>query len=468
MMIDPQPATRPFARGARILLFTIPALCFAASVWLRPAGRLGPPEKAEWIDQLVYDDNDFAAYALRGLNHFLGRHAGRREAPERMEENYAEALREPRPLSESYYLEYPHAALMLFHLPYLFASVSGGAPATLLDGAHEDLVYHVPRGDESGLWEQFHRIVTSYMFMMVAFHAALVAVLAAGYLSNGGLAYRGLLLLLPGVLFFSLNRFDVIPALLTALSLACLGRGRTTASAMLMAAGTLIKVYPIFLAPLVIRYLLSDKNQRAAAEWTAVYGATMLAFLGPAMLTWGIDEVTAPYVVQLSRRHEGLTAYNYLIPLDDLRDELAGNGSVGRIFRLGSLALVMGLMLVRPIRDLSGVLRRGAVVLIVFIALSVFYSPQWVLWLTPLLLPLASRQRHLVALIVAMDLLTWGQWPVACNLARIFEMEDYHRAVVLTLLAWSRFAALGLIVRELLRADRVSEPAREIVSPALA
>jgi hypothetical protein len=454
-----------------VLLFIVPMLCFGASVWVRPSGRLGPPESVPWIHQLLYDDNDFAAYALRGLNDSLGRHAGRRDAPERVEsEEYADGLCNRRSLEPEYYLEYPHAALLLFEVPCLFGPVVTEAPAALLDGAHEDVVEHVPREEESGVWEYFHRTVTAYMLVMVAFHAALVAVLAAGYLPAGGLSYRGLLLILPGALFFTLNRFDVVPALLTALSFACLGRGRSTASAVLLGAGTLIKVYPIFLAPFVVRYLLTTEAPRKATRWAIAYGITMAAFLMPAAQVWGVSEVAAPYIVQLSRKAEGLTAYVYLIPLEDLRDVLAGNGFIGRSFRLGSLALALGLLLARPIPDLAGVLRRGAIVLIVFITLSVFYSPQWVLWLTPLLLPLAGRQRSLIALIAGLDLVTWGQWPIACNLACTFELDNYPRDVILTLLAFARFALLGLIVWNVLRADRSAAPTTEAVGalPALA
>src|SRR5262249_54352487 len=160
-----------------------------------------------WIHQILYDDNDFAAYALRGLNDSLGRHAGRRDAPELADpDDYAEGLRKNRSLEPEYYLEYPHAALLLFKLPYLFVPVPAEAPATLLDGAHEDVVLHLPNEEESVVWDYFYRTATWYMLMMVAFHAALVAVLAAGYLPEGGLGYRGLLLILPGALFFTLNR----------------------------------------------------------------------------------------------------------------------------------------------------------------------------------------------------------------------------------------------------------------------
>ncbi len=487
MTADPRPAARPPARAAHLLPFVVPALCCALAIAFRPAGRLGPPDASPWLDQILYDDNDLGAMALRGLNARLGRDAGRREPPRQLtSEEYAEALRTPRPREPRYYLEYPHAALLLFELPYLLEPVSPTVPAPLLDGDYQNMVYHRPRGDEeAALWGRFHRVVTAYGMMMVASYAGLVAVLAVGYLPGGGLGYRGLLLILPGTLFFSLNRFDVVPALLTALSLASLGRGRLTASALLLAAGTLVKVFPLFLAPFVVRHLLTARTRRAAGCWVAAYAAGLAAFLWPAVGVWGAEAVAAPYRVQLSRQREGFTAYDYFIPGAALRDELSGNGPVGRGFRFGALALVAGLLLVRPIPELAGVLRRGAVVLVVFMCLSVFYSPQWVLWLTPLLLPLAGRQSRIVPLAAALDLLTWAQWPVAFNVVQLLGLDKpplapdgtpvlglslYAGDVLLGVLSYARFAVLGLIVWGVLRADRAPapEPSPAEPSPAVA
>jgi hypothetical protein len=475
MSADPPAVARPPKRRVYLLAFVVPALCCVLAAALRPEGRLGPPEDLPWLDQLLYDDNDFAAFALRGLNSRLGREAGRRDDPKTLsDEEYADSLREDQPLKPRYYLEYPHAALLLFRVPFLFEAELPSAPNALLDGPHVPLVYHTPSEDEAELWRFFHRVVTSYAVMMVVFYAALVAVLALGYLPGGDLGYRGLLVILPGVLFYSLNRFDVVPALLTALGFALLGRGRVTASAVALAAGTLVKVYPVFLAPLVVRYLVTSRSPRAAAGWAAAYAGAIAAFLVPAVGVWGAEQVAAPYVVQLSRKLEGMTAYNFLIPGDGLRAELAGNGPVGRGFRLGTLALVSALLLVRPIPELAGVLRRGAVVLITFISLSVFYSPQWIVWLVPLLLPLAGRQRPLLQLAAALDLLTWGQWPLGANLMGIFDLFEWPPTlesvssmglslsagnVLLTILAYARYAVLGAIVWNLLRADRSAVPA---------
>ncbi len=60
--------------------------------------------------------------------------------------------------------------------------------------------------------------------------------------------------------------------------------------------------------------------------------------------------------------------------------------------------------------NLASLLRRSAVVLILFQTLLVFYSPQFILWLMPFLLPLSGRHRRLIWLVVSLDLATWVIW----------------------------------------------------------
>jgi hypothetical protein len=93
----------------------------------------------------------------------------------------------------------------------------------------------------------------------------------------------------------------------------------------------------------------------------------------------------------------------------------AGNDVLGRGFRFGTMALVMAaLCLTRP-PDLASVLRRGAVAIIVFAGLAVFYSPQWILWFSPLLIPLAGRSWSVLALVAALDIATYLTFPIVID-----------------------------------------------------
>ena len=235
--------------------------------------------------------------------------------------------------------------------------------------------------------------------------------LRIGYVPGGDLRSNGLLLLLPASLYFSLFRFDIIPTLLTALSLVCLGRRYWLASGAILGLAVLVKVYPILLAPLILRYILvpgaSDgRGWRAALLWVAGGIGVAVCCLVPTLGTSGWEAVWTPYQFQLNREPFYWTPYGFYLP-----SSLADNSPLSRGFRLGTLVVAVLGLAAWPVRDMASLLRRGTVILIVFISLSVVFSPQWILWLAPLVLPLASRSWLLTILVVAIDLTTFLMWP---------------------------------------------------------
>src|SRR5262249_28162587 len=152
---------------------------------------------------------------------------------------------------------------------------------------------HWPAGDEEeNLWRRFRRAIRVYEALMVLCFFGLVLTLRAGYDRTGALTSDGLLLLLPATLYFTLNRFDVVPTLLTALSLRCLGRRWIVASACFLAAGAMVKVFPAVLAPLMLRYLLPDR--RGALRWGAAFVVTAAALVLWPLLREGWQAVWAP------------------------------------------------------------------------------------------------------------------------------------------------------------------------------
>jgi hypothetical protein len=234
--------------------------------------------------------------------------------------------------------------------------------------------------------------------------------------------------------------------MLMALSLACLGRERLVASAVLMALATLVKIYPALVAVLMIRYLSVDRRKTAA--WASAYGLSLLAFLAATLWLSGWEATLAPYRFQLARDSDSLSLYGTVFP-----GWLGENTPLGKVFRLGAVLSILTWLTWTATADLSSLLRRGAIILAIFVALQVFYSPQWIVWLTPLLIPLIPQHRPLMGLLVGLDLVTFFTFPIVYDFSTAYQTElltilVFLRALVLAALAayliWAEFRKGGL------------------------
>jgi hypothetical protein len=379
----------------------VPVVYVVVIVAAQPDDHLGPPDWAPELDHKLYDDFDPIVMVQHALSARLGQVAGLPTYPEACWEEFAAELDSDRPPDPQYCLEYPHAAVYVFRLDLLQPSPPR-IPAVVADRCFINLLHYRPESErDRELWRYLRRAIRIHYLVMLACFLGLVAVLRSGYEPGGGLSSNCLLMALPSAVFFSINRFDIVPALLTALSLWCLGRRRFAASAVFLALGAAVKVYPVLLSPLFVRYLWAER--RAAVVWTLTFAAALGGLLAWPLLQFGWEAFAAPYRFQLSRVCTmAVTIYHSLLP-----ESLSETTPVARGFRLGSVVVTIGLMVLPRMPDLAALLRRSAVVLIVFQCVQNFFSPQFYLWLLPLLLPLTARHRGLVWMVVGLDLLTF-------------------------------------------------------------
>jgi hypothetical protein len=392
------------------LSFLVPLLFYLCWRQVRNTDRMHAPWSPSYIISLIYDEFDLTAMALRGLNAERGRQAGLPENPAYPEdEPFDQQLHSRTELNDRYFLEYPHLALLIFRAGYWIqpeAKNIAVLPA-IADADYHDLATFEPCAEEEyAVQRLFVRATDFYGAVMLSCLLVLIAVLWIGYGSHAGVEGGATWLLMPAALFFALNRYDVVPALFTALSFACLGRRRLTASAIFLALAVAFKVYPILFLPLILRYLFP--RRREAIQYAASFGG-VLSLLVFAPLLYGADlqAIFGPYRFQLTRPPEtGMTIYGCLLP------EIAAAGWFGSLLRLGSLAVVAALMIVQPIASLASLLRRGCLVLLVFVTLAVFYSPQWILWFVPLMLPLLRHNRRLTFGWAGLDIVTYLTFPV--------------------------------------------------------
>ena len=192
-------------------------------------------------------------------------------------EESVKSLRRAVDLNPDFNDGHTNLALALFRLPYAFQPIEAkDVHSAIRDGAYHNLVRHVPRTSaEHRLWQKFRNATRFYAVFMTGCLLLLMALLAAGYGARPCGSGSLVLLVMPAAMYFTLNRFDIVPALLTASSLACLGRRRIVAAAVMLAVAALVKVYPLLLAPLVVRYLWDDR--RSAQTWVATFALTLVA-----------------------------------------------------------------------------------------------------------------------------------------------------------------------------------------------
>jgi hypothetical protein len=142
--------------------------------------------------------------------------------------------------------------------------------------------------------------------------------------------------------------------------------------------------------------------------WCATFATVLATLLAVPLVQYSWEGFAAPYRYQLGRvLNMPMTIYHAFLP-----EALGGGTPLARGFRLACTAATVGLLCLPRVPDLASLLRRGAVVLIVFQCVQVFYSPQHLIWLLPLLLPLTGRHPLLGWLVALLDVLTFVTFPL--------------------------------------------------------
>jgi hypothetical protein len=116
--------------------------------------------------------------------------------------------------------------------------------------------------------------------------------------------------------------------------------------------------------------------------------------------------------------------------------------------------------MVRMPENLGSLLRRGAIVLVVFAAVQVFYSPQWIVWMAPLLVPLARQQPRLGWTAGTFDLATYASFPLVADLSD-WPGQDLARHLLII----ARFVLLAGLVLLLWLGGRSPDPSLAPDSP---
>jgi hypothetical protein len=225
-----------------------------------------------------------------------------------------------------------------------------------------------------------------------------------------------------------LSRFDLWPAALTALALAALVGKRFRLGHALLGLGTAAKFYPALLLPLGFAYAWKRRGQREAlvglALTVGVFGLVLLPFvvLAPGGVWHSIDvQLRRPLQVEslgaallLAAHHVfgiGVTAET-----SHGSQNLAGTSAsvVGAVSTVVQACVLVWIWITfaRARANAATLVRASAAALCAFVAFGKVLSPQFLIWLIPVV-PLVRGRRGLwaSALLLAALLLTQVWFP---------------------------------------------------------
>jgi uncharacterized membrane protein len=204
------------------------------------------------------------------------------------------------------------------------------------------------------------------------------------------------------------NRFDVWPALLTVAALALIAEGRPVLACAFLGAGAVTKVFPAAAAPAAAVWMWraygTETLKRALAAFVGTAAAILLPFaaLGPGGLRF-------VFTVQLTRHLQTESLGGAILLAADrlgiYRPTIAtGNpgsldlfGAVPDVIGMVSIAFVVAAivwgawLLSRGPVDLDRALTAVVAAIAIYVAFGKVLSPQYVLWLVPIV-PLARRR----------------------------------------------------------------------------
>ena len=220
-----------------------------------------------------------------------------------------------------------------------------------------------------------------------------------------------------------LTRFDLYPAALVAGALAALAHGRHRLGFGVLGAAVAVKLYPGVLVPLALAYVWRSRGRREALLCLGVLAGVVALVFVP-FLILASDGVAHSIGRQLSRplQIESLGAALYLAAHHLLGVDVEMRGSHGsqNLYGPGTVLTAVLLSLVqvatlvwiwtrRP-GTVAELVRWSAAALVAFVALGKVVSPQFLIWLVPVV-PLVAGLRGLRAsVLLAIALVLTQLW----------------------------------------------------------
>jgi Glycosyltransferase family 87 len=350
-------------------------------------------------------------------------------------QNYGDAIADGKVPYRDFGLEYPPGALPVFAIPSLLRSPDGDLERYSDRFEAEMLVC-------GGLAVLF---VLSALLSLGAGPARLV--LALGFTALAPLLLGSVVL----------SRFDLWPAALTAGALAALLAGRDRVAGAVLGLAVAGKLYPLVLVPVAGIWICRRSGRRAALVSLAIFAAVVAACFLPFLALsphglWESVSRQAERPLQIESFGAGVLLVLHQIAGVGITMEsshgsqnLAGSGpdAIATLQSALQLAAVVAVWIwfARGPMERDRLVRAFAATVCAFIAFGKVFSPQFLIWLIPLV-PLVRGRRGLAAgAILALALVLTQLWfPF-----RYWDLALHFRALPSWLVFLRDLAVVGLL-----------------------
>jgi hypothetical protein len=236
--------------------------------------------------------------------------------------------------------------------------------------------------------------------------------------------------LAPAPIYFSLFRFDLYPALATLMSLFAIRRGAYTKGALWLGVAAALKGYALFLLPTYCIFMVHQRGLNAAIKvGVLVVAPTILSLLATFAFA-GYEGLVAPFNVHFVRTLNGESTYdalNYLFnaPVTLWVDEAPW------IAHSLQVAAALAAAAMRPKR-FEDLINSFLFAILGFMSFSTFYSPQFVLWVLPLIC--FSTSRVMLITTILFSWLTYFYSPISFDLLWVAPaLSGLFKAAIITI-----------------------------------
>jgi len=226
----------------------------------------------------------------------------------------------------------------------------------------------------------------------------------------------------------SLNSFDFWPSALAAWAVALVVRGRPRWGLALLGAATAAKLYPVLLAPALLTYVARERGKREAGRALLAAAAVVFVVFAPfaAVAPGGLraslqQQATRGLQVEslggsiLGVAHRVGAGYHVVVSHSPFSFDVAGRGAgvlatLLTILVFAAAAAAWQLLREGPV-DRDRMLRAVAATAVGFVAFAKVLSPQYLLFLVPLVPLVDSIAAWLVFLLALALTQVWARFP---------------------------------------------------------